>query len=185
MNAGTTIRRAREDDAESIARVRIEGWRTAYRGLVPQSSLDALNVETSVPMWQRVLAAPTDRVTVYVAERDGGIVGFAAGNALPEPRHGFDAELTAIHVVPGAQRQGLARRLTGAVAADRAAHGATGLIVWLLAGNRPARQFCESLGAEVVAEQAFDWDGKALVEVGCGWRNLGTLVAAAGLSALH
>lgn len=185
MSAGVTIRRARPTDAEAIARVRLEGWRAAYRGLVPQASLDAMNESTSVTMWQRVLAAPTDRATVYVAERDGAVVGFAAGNALVEPKHGFDAELTGVTLARDAQRQGLGRRLVAAVAADRAAHGASGLIGWVLGGHRVARDFCAALGGEVVAEQTFEWDGTQLVEVGYGWRDLPALVAAGGLATLH
>jgi len=32
---GIVIRRAAPRDAEAIARVRIDGWRTSYRGLIP------------------------------------------------------------------------------------------------------------------------------------------------------
>ena len=185
MSAGITLRRATPDDAEAIARVRIEGWQRSYKGLVPQRSLDAMNVPASLPLWQRVLGAPGDIASVYVAERDGAVVGFAAGNRLDEPKHGFDAELTAIYLAPDVQRHGLGRRLAGTVAADRAAHGARGMIVWVLAGNKAARAFYEALGATLVVEQTFEWDGMPLVEAGYGWRDLGALVAAAGLKQLH
>ena len=66
MSAGVTLRRATPDDAEAIARVRIDGWRRSYKGLVPQAYLDAMSVEASMPLWQRVLAAPADIVSVYV-----------------------------------------------------------------------------------------------------------------------
>ena len=182
---GVTIRRAIAADAEAIARVRIDGWRQAYRGLVPQKALDAMSIDESLPMWQRALAAPSDRASVFVAEHENGIGGFAAGTALAETKHGFDAELSAIYLVREWQRQGLGRRLAGTIAAERAAHGARGMIVWVLAGSAGARRFCESLGAELVVEQPFEWDGVPLVEAGYGWRDLGALVAAAGLKQLH
>ena len=68
---------------------------------------------------------------------------------------------------------------------ERASHGATGLIVWVLAGNKAARAFYEALGATLVVEQPFEWDGMPLVEAGYGWRDLGALVTAAGLKKLH
>jgi GNAT superfamily N-acetyltransferase len=185
VSEGVTIRRATPDDAEAIARVRIDGWRRSYKGLVPQPYLDAMSVPASLPMWQRVLDAPVDVASIYVAEKDGGVVGFAAGNRLAEPKHGFDAELTAIYLTHEVQRHGLGRRLAGAIAAERAAHGATGMIVWVLAGNKAARAFYEALGAELVVEQPFEWDDMPLVETGYGWRDLPALVAAAGLKTLH
>jgi GNAT superfamily N-acetyltransferase len=186
VSEGITIRRATASDAEAIARVRIDGWRQAYKGLVPQAYLDAMSVEASVPLWQRALAAPSDRASVFVAEAEqAGVSGFAAGTRLAEPKHGYDSELTAIYLARAIQRRGLGRRLAGAIAAERAAHGATGMIVWVLSGNKVARQFYESLGAELVVEQPFEWDGMPLVEAGYGWRDLASLVAAAGLKALH
>ncbi len=185
MTAGITIRRAAASDAEAIARVRIDGWRQAYKGLVPQAYLDAMSIEASLPLWQRALAAPTDRASVFVAEGPKGVAGFAAGTRLAEPKHGFDSELTAIYLARELQRQGLGRRLAGTIAAERAAHGATGMIAWVLAGNQGARRFYESLGAELVVEQPFEWDGMPLVEAGYGWRDLAALVEAAGLKSLH
>jgi len=185
MSDGITIRRATADDAEAIARVRIEGWRRSYKGLVPQRSLDAMSIPASLPLWQRVLAAAGDVASVFVAEGDAGVVGFAAGNRLDEPKLGFDAELTAIYLAHEVQRCGLGRRLAGTIAAERATHGATGMIAWVLAGNLGARRFYEALGAELLVEQPFEWDGMPLVEAGYGWRDLGALVAAAGLKQLH
>ena len=185
MSDGITIRRATPDDAEAIARVRIDGWRRSYKGLVPQAYLDSMSVPASLPMWQRVLDAPSDVASVYVAEKDADVVGFAAGNRLAEPKHGFDSELTAIYLAQDIQRRGLGRRLAGTIGAERAAHGATGMIVWVLAGNKAARAFYEALGAELVVEQPFEWDGMPLVEAAYGWRDLAALVGAAGLKALH
>ena len=39
------VREATVADSAGIARVRIETWRAAYRGLVPQEVLDRLSVE--------------------------------------------------------------------------------------------------------------------------------------------
>ncbi len=72
------------------------------------------------------------------------------------------------------------------MATAQRAHGANGLIVWVIAGNKPARAFYEALGAELLVEQPFTWDGMDLVEVGYGWRDLPALIAAGGApAALH
>jgi GNAT superfamily N-acetyltransferase len=185
LTDGITIRHATPADAEAIARLRIESWRQSYRGLVPQASLDALNVEASVATWRRVLAAPPGRASVFVAEADGRVVGFASGNRLDEAKHDCDCELSAIYLAREVQRRGLGRRLVGTVAADLASRGATAMLAWTLAGNAPSRRFLEALGAAPVVEQTFEWDGAPLVEVGYAWRDLAALVGLAGIKALH
>lgn len=172
-----TIRPATAADALAIARVRIDCWRTTYRGLVPDACLDGMQVDASAKLWSRILAAGPNTASVFVAEDDGEVVGFAAGNMLKEPRHDLDAELTAAYLRRDYQRAGIGRHLVCAVARTQRAHGASGLIVWVIAGNKGARAFCEALGATLVLEQPFEWDGMALTEAAYGFRDLGELLA--------
>jgi GNAT superfamily N-acetyltransferase len=181
---GTFIRPATPADAAAIAQVRVDAWRTTYKGMIPAAYLSAMKVEDSTALWAKVLTAAPNATSVFVAVDGGTIVGFASGNMLPEPKHGLDAELSAVYLVDGAQRAGVGRRLVATVAAAQRAHGAHGLIVWVIAGNKAARAFYEKMGAELLIEQPFTWDGMELVEAGYGWRNLDSLVAAADLPAV-
>jgi len=173
-----TIRPASADDARAIARVRIETWRTAYRGLVPDAYLDAMDVDQSAGLWQRVLDADAAHASVFVADQAGEVIGFAAANRLAEPRHGLDAELSAVYVRREFQRAGIGRQLVLAAARAQRASGATGLIVWSIAGNKPARAFYEALGGTVIVEQPFEWDGVPLTEVGYAFTDLDALIVA-------
>ena len=177
---GIVIRRAAPRDAEAIARVRIDGWRMSYRGLVPTAYLDGMQVDASTALWDKILTAGPNPASVFVATRGDEVVGFAAGNMLAEPRFGLNAELTAVYLRREFQRVGLGRRLIAAVVDAQRLLGATGLIVWVIAGNKPARAFYEALGAELLVEQAFEWDGMELLEAGYGWRDLTALAAACG-----
>ncbi len=170
------IRPANVGDAPAIARLRTDGWRTAYRGPVPATYLDAMDVEASIALWQRILTAAPNATSVFVADDGGEVVGFAAGNMLEEPRLDLDAELSAAYVRRDHQRAGIGRRLVCAVARAQRAHGASGLIVWTLTGNKAARAFFESLGATLVAEQPFEWDGLQLDESGYGFADLDALI---------
>jgi GNAT superfamily N-acetyltransferase len=179
------IRRAEPADATAIAQVRVDAWRSTYKGLIPDAYLAGMKVEDSATLWNRVLSAPPNRTNTFVAELGETVVGFASGLMLAEPKHGFDAELSAVYLQREAQRFGIGRRLVREVAAAQRGHGATGLIVWVIAGNKGARAFYESLGAELVIEQPFNWDGMDLVEAGYGWRDLAPLIAAHQSSTLH
>jgi GNAT superfamily N-acetyltransferase len=175
---GIVIRRAAPRDAEAIARVRIDAWRTTYRDMIPAAYLDGMRLDASTALWDKVLTAGPNSASVFVATRGDEIVGFAAGNMLAEPRFELNAELTAVYLRREFQRVGIGRRLIAAVVDAQRAHGATGMIVWVIAANKPARAFYEALGAELVIEQAFQWDGMDLLEDGYGWHDLEALAAA-------
>jgi ribosomal protein S18 acetylase RimI-like enzyme len=181
--APVVVRRALPADAAAIAQVRVASWRTTYRGMIPDAYLDGMKVEASTALWQRVLTAAPNATSVFVAADDAGVCGFAAGLMLAERKFDLDAELSAIYLSPDRQRAGLGRRLVAAVLGAQRAHGATGLLTWVIAGNRGARTFYEKLGGEILAEQPFQWDGMDLVEAGYGWRDLDTLAAAVASNA--
>ena len=161
-----TLRRADPDDARSIAQVRVDAWRTTYKGMIPDAYLAAMSVDDSTSLWLRVLTSASNRANVFVAANGVDVVGFAAGNLLAEPKHGLDAELTAIYLRRDHQRTGIGRRLVGAVvAAEHARRERTSHLV--IAGNKE-RARSTSVSARNAVEQPFQWDGMDLVEV--GWR---------------
>ncbi len=176
--AVVAIRPATPADAGAIAQVRVDSWRITYRGMIPEAYLAAMKVEDSAAMWLRVLSANSDSVCVFVAEDAGIVKGFACGNRLAPAKLGLDAELTAIYLARDCQRAGIGTRLLAAVAGTLQSRGATGLLTWVIAANRPARTFYESLGATLQVEQPFQWDGLDLVEAGYGWPDLAALAAA-------
>ena len=149
------IRRATVDDAAAIARVRIDCWRLTYRGLIPDAYLDGMQIDDSTALWQRVLSAGQNTTSVFVAENDGDVVGFAAGNMLLEPRYDVDAELSA--VVRAARVP--ARAASGAAWSRRlptrsASTAPRGLIVWVIAGNKGARGILRRARCDVARRAA-------------------------------
>jgi len=177
------VRRATAADAPAIARVRVDSWRTTYRGMIPDAYLDGMQVEASTALWDRVLTAGPNTTSVFVAENSADIVGFACGTMLKEPKHGLDAELAAAYLRREFQRAGLGHRLVGAVVDAQRGHGATGFLTWVIAGNKGARAFYQRLGGELIVEQPFQWDGMDLVEAGYGWRDLDALASACRIEA--
>ena len=176
--ADLTIRRATVGDAEALARIRIDSWRAMYRNLIPAAYLESMELQASRALWEKILTVGPSAAAVFVAAHDDDVVAFAAGNLLREAKHGLDAELTAIYVRIDFQRAGVGHRLVGAVLAALRDQHATGLIVWVLAGNKVARAFFAQLGAELLIEQSFQWDDLPLVEAGYGWRDLDALAVA-------
>lgn len=49
------IRQAISPDALSVAEIHVESWKYAYRGLLADSILDSLTVESRIKHWVRVI----------------------------------------------------------------------------------------------------------------------------------
>ena len=168
------IRRATVEDIPAIARVHVDAWRTAYRGIVPDEYLDGLTYEGRERMWRSVLGEFADRHVAYVADHGTeGVIGFALCGETREP--GVDAELFAIYLLDRHQRRGFGRRLFAAAAADLLAQGRRSLVLWVLADN-PSRRFYEAIGGRPLRSKSEEFGGARLEEVAYRWDDLSMLV---------
>jgi GNAT superfamily N-acetyltransferase len=167
------LRRAAAGDAPAIARVRIESWRTTYRGMIPDAYLDGMQIGERR---SGTACSPRANATASSSPNRADGSSFASGAMLRTSS--VDAELVATYLRREFQHVGLGRRFVAAVVDAQSAYGATGLLTWVIAGNKPARAFYERLGGELLVEQPFQWDGMDLVEAGYGWRDLPALAEA-------
>ncbi|MFF9114883.1 GNAT family N-acetyltransferase [Streptomyces massasporeus] len=155
-------------DCEGVAEVRVGGWRSAYRGLVPQSYLDRLSVEEDAERRRAYLAQGDGSVVNLVAEDSGGeIVGWACHGPYRDGEvRTDDAELYAVYVHPDQMGRGVGRALLTESVARCAAAGHGRLLLWVLKENDRARRFYERAGFRADgAEEPFEVDGVDVPEV--------------------
>ncbi|MFD8236523.1 GNAT family N-acetyltransferase [Streptomyces sp. NPDC059696] len=155
-------------DCDRVAEIRVGGWRSAYRGLIPQSYLDGLSVEADAERRRAYLAQGDGGVVNLVAEdAGGGLAGWACHGPYREGEvRTRDAELYALYAHPDRVGRGVGRALlTESVARCRAAgHGS--LLLWVLKENVRARRFYERAGFRADgAEEPFEVDGVEVPEV--------------------
>ena len=167
-----TIRPANAADAAAIARVHVDTWRTAYRGIVPQSYLDALDVAARTEGWNAEIGKGDS--FIFVAEEAGAVCGFIGGGMARESMQEYDAELYAVYVLAGEQRRSVGTRLLSALADVLIQHGFSRLMVWVLADN-PCRNFYAQLGGVPFAEKPIEIGESKLIEVAYGWEGMGKL----------
>lgn len=141
---GVEVRRAGPADAEDLARVQVAGWQHAYRGLMPDDYLDALDWRDRVERRRAGLADPA--VSTYVAVQGGEAVGFAAhGPSRDDDVSGEQVtEVYAIYLREAALGQGVGSALLGRCLAD--ARPGVEVTLWVLEGNARARRFYERHG---------------------------------------
>ncbi|MEE4542735.1 GNAT family N-acetyltransferase [Streptomyces sp. V4-01] len=163
----TTIRTMTEKDVPAVSELRIRGWRWAYRGIVPQSYLDAMDPVQDAARRREFFAASAGRVDNVLAVADAAVVGWASfGPCRGEPDAAVDGELYALYLRPDWVGRGVGRALTDAVVERTARRGRRRLLLWVLADNSRARRLYSAAGfAPDGAETSDDYDGVRLREV--------------------
>ncbi len=172
MPTTSIIRTATPTDAEQIAFVHIESWRTTYPGIVTDEYLDKLNLQTRTSYWQRELDEFYDNV--FVAENDGKIVGFATAGESREEK-GYESELYAIYLLQQHQKKKLGRLLMTATVNYLLNCGQSSMYVWVLSDNN-SKLFYERLGGQLFEEKTVEIGGQQLKEIAYGWTDLNKLV---------
>ena len=137
----TTVRRATPEDARAIATVKVASWRATYVDVVPQSLLDAMDVDEHTRMWERWLS--DSRNAVFVAEQAGAVVGFV--NVGPCDHEREVGEVYAIYVHPEAWSTGAGLALMEAGVAWLAERWQEA-VLWVAEENPRARRFYERFG---------------------------------------
>ncbi len=167
------IRPATANDAAAIARVHVQSWQSTYAGIVPAHVLESLSEADRTLQWIEWLQLG---VPVYVAERNGDVIGFASGGPIREPLAGFDAELFAIYLLASAQHQGIGTSLLRTLAAALTDRGLTSMIAWVLDRNH-SRYFYERTGANPVEHKQIEIGGVSLPAQAYGWPSLTALAS--------
>ena len=130
------IRQATPEDAEAVARVQIDSWRSAYAHLFTAEQFGRMSLERRAQFWRRFRP--------LVAEVDREIAGFVAVG----PAHDEDAdgELYAIYVRPERWGSGVGRALIEAAEDRMRELGHSTAILWVFEDNARARRFYEAAG---------------------------------------
>lgn len=166
------------DDAAAIARVRIDTWRDAYRGIVPSDYLSSLSYEQGANRMRERLGECGESGKFFVVAEipSGEVVGFASGGPGRTGDQVYKGEVYAIYILPEYQRLGLGRQLMAVSAARLRLSGFDSLLVWVLNAN-PNHLFYERLGGVSVRERRIEIGGIFLPEAGYGWLDLSELAA--------
>lgn len=141
----TVIRRADAEDADAIAHIINEAWKSAYAGIVPQDALDALSDAEKAARLRDGLARFSE-MRYYVLEAEGG----AAGAASLHPTRDADlqnaAEFSFFYFLPSVWRRGYGKDLLAFLKCEAARLGYRRLCCWVLEQNVRALAFYESQG---------------------------------------
>ena len=157
-------------DAPAIASIHVRAWQSAYRGQMPDALLDSRSAEDREERWRRGFArrsAGEPFPRIWVAERDGQVIGFASGGPSQEddapPGTG---EIYSIYLEPDVIGTGVGRSLFARAVQDLGEVGFERATLWVLTSNASTRRFYEAAGWRFEGrEKIEDWDGYGIPEV--------------------
>jgi GNAT superfamily N-acetyltransferase len=165
------VREAVIDDAEGIARVHTDSWQTSYRGILPDTVLDRIDVGQRAESRRKILR---DRSVFQLVAYDvthGDIVGFCDAGA--SRRHSpYSGEVYAIYLAHRAKRHGIGQEMFERVQAWLVAQDMRSMIVWVLENNHHARRFYEALGGKQSSRLQSRVGGYPVVELSYVWDRL-------------
>ena len=143
------IRPAVPADANAIARLHIDSWRAAYRGLVPDSILVKLDYDRRAERFRESLSQHAEET--YVAEQDGDALGILTIGACRDEDVDQEStgEIWGIYLTPRHWRKGLGRILCRHGEQILRSRDYRLVTLWVFADNDQARRFYEAMGYEI------------------------------------
>ena len=186
-----TIRPATPNDAQSIARIRVQGWRFAYQGLISQDYLDSLSVAEDTERMRGYLSqfphnsphsrpesvqgsSDGEKRSFMLAARGDAVLGFCRFSAAPDktdraesavPAGTLNGRLHSLYIDPDTLGQGIGHALMSHALSTFAAWGCEHANLWVLEGNSRAISFYERQGWRCTGATKVDQSfGPCLVE---------------------
>lgn len=159
------IRKVKKEDLRVVAEIAVNGWKTAYRGIIEDEFLDNLSIEEN---YQKRLKDYTENGFV-VAELNSEIVGFCryrTGNYYASEYANVDCEILALYVKPEYKGNGIGKKIVNYVINEFKENGYSQMILWCLKDNYPSRAFYEKMGGIYCGDNIIEKGNKKYKEVG-------------------
>lgn len=140
------FREANRSDADHIALLHAKSWRQTYRGMMPDAFLDGDVISNRLRAWHDRLAQDRADQFVCLAEDGPDLVGFICAFGNEDSTWG--SCIDNLHVAQERKRMGAGTALMKEAASWLQAHyPQSGVYLWVMEANAPARRFYERLGA--------------------------------------
>ena len=159
------IRNIEEKDIPSVVDIQIDGWKSAYKGIIDDNILKSMNRN------ERIAKRKNDYKEngFIVAELNNQVVGFCRyidSNKFTQDIPNIDCELLALYVKPKLKYNGIGTRLFQFVINDFKSKNKNKMILWCLKDNEPSKKFYTKMGGKISNERTIEIGEKEYLEVG-------------------
>ena len=164
------IRDARLSDAREIAAIKVDTWKSSYKGIVPDDYLENLDYASQTQKYTLMIRKEKDTF-VLVAEEDSKVVAFATGGKELTNEYNYSGEIYSIYVRDEFQKNGIGHQLVSEAAKRLNDMGISSMLVWALEES-PFKKFYEEMKGKVVERMPFDLVDSGLNLIGYGWKDI-------------
>ena len=120
------IRVASHQDAEGLAEVHVNSWKTTYQGIISEAYLSNLSVEGRKKNWEWIFKNLKQDEIIYVIEDDGKIMGFIDGGKNREIGTDYGAEIYSFYLLKEVQGSGYGKLLFNRLVVESGKQPCTG-----------------------------------------------------------
>lgn len=140
------IRRATVEDAAVAAKIHVDSWRSAYRGLVPDAFLQNMSYARREEAFRNSIA--TNQGEMYLVEYQSTAVGLLTIGPCRDADLDIQitGEIYGIYLIAETWRQGIGTWLAAEAERMLQARGYQQIVLWVFEGNSNARRFYEAVG---------------------------------------
>ena len=159
------IRNIEGKDIPDVVDIQIDGWKSAYKGIVDDNILNSMNRN------ERIEKRRNDYKEngFIVAELNNQVVGFCRyidSNKFTQGISDIDCELLALYVKPDLKYNGIGTKLFQFVINEFKNKNKTKMILWCLKDNEPSKKFYTKMGGKIIKERVIEIGEKEYLEVG-------------------
>ncbi len=159
------IRNINEKDISSVADIQVNGWKTAYKGIIDDVILNSMNKDEKIKRFE----GNYKKNGFVVAELENEVVGFcryADSNEFTPNMQDIDCEITALYVKPDLKYNGIGTKLFQFVVNEFKNQSKSKMILWCLKDNEPSKKFYTKMGGKIIKERVIEIGEKSYCEVG-------------------
>ena len=137
------IRNIEYNDIPSVVDIQMNGWKEAYKGIIDDDILDAMDREVKI----KKMEGNYQDEPFIVAVLDNEVIGFSryVYDNHYSPDYPIDCEIVALYVKPELKYQGIGTKLFNYIVYECKKLDKKKMIIWCLKENYPSRKFYEKL----------------------------------------
>lgn len=143
-----TYRKATKSDCLALARLKGEVWKTTYRGIYADESLDQYDVPKNQKIFESIVDDPG--IQLYLAECGGVPVGLMTCGRLFKPYEDFQQEVGLLYILKEYQRQGIGKGFLDIAREQVRQNGYQAFLISVNSRNQAAIAFYTAMGGQLI-----------------------------------
>ncbi len=167
------IRKAKENDIETISKIYIDSRRRTYKNILPNDYLNSLTYAQAEKKWTEYLENNNNVIFVHLDDT-GTITSLAASKPYKHIKKCF--YLDSLHVSPEFQSKGVGKSLIIKTAEFALENGYDSMSISFLRGNDKAEKIYQYLGAVYLNDIITYFDNTSAMSTVLIWKDLPKLI---------